>query len=373
MDGAVRDRILGRLARAGLSPPKTLTLMITGDCNLRCLHCWPECRPHETPAFVSTGKLKGVLKEWAGLGLEEICLTGGEPLTHPDWLEILGFACGLPGLQRIRLQTNATLLGAREAKALASIGFKGLVVQVSLEGATASSNDRVRGSGSFESAWQGLKFLSEAGLGGQTVVAFTEARHNFGELPALLEMLDQLAIGSLVSGTLVQGGRAAKTSRLAPPTPSQYQEILDRYCADAGFRERYQRIGNIAALEWLRGGFESHSEQCACIEIPYITAEDRIYPCRMLPIEKYAVRGVFERPLEETLAEAIPLWSELPELRQRRSVELEECNACPGRLHCAGGCLGRAYTSSGDPMTVEDRCALRKSVYLWKPPSGSKL
>lgn len=366
--GGTMGEVLDHITRAGLRLPRIVTLMITKGCNLRCRHCWPESCSHDVTPPVPTDTLRRLISEFVHLGVEEICLTGGEPFTHPDWFEILSFTCSQPGLKRVCLQTNGTLLTEVDIEALHSIGFKGLSVQVSLEGTTAQTHDRVRGSGSFERAFLGLKLLAEGGLGKQTLVAFTEMEHNFTELPRLLELLDALGIGRFVSGTLVKGGRAAGTSQLAPPTPSQYRELLSRYYFDAKFREQYKKLGNIAALEWLEGRSTPSSQGCVCIETPYVNADGQMYPCVMLPVDKFAAKDVFHRPLEEVIIQAVPLWSKLPELNRRRFVELEECKKCSGRLHCAGGCMGRAYAATGDPMSVEDRCALRKTVYSWKDP-----
>ncbi len=368
---AKMTKVLDSIIRAGLRSPKIVTLMVTNGCNLSCLHCWPESRSCGTAPPVPADTIRRLIGEFVLLGVEEICLTGGEPLTHPDWFEILSFACRQPGLNRVRLQTNATLLTEVDIEALGSIDFKGLTMQVSLEGALAETNDRVRGPGSFEQAFRGLKFLAEAGLGQQVVVAFTETQHNFAELPRLLQLLDGLGIGRLVSGTLVLGGRAAHSDQVAPPTPAQYRELLNLYHSDPQFRSRYKKLGNIAAFEWFTGKSCPASEGCICIETPYINADGEMYPCLMLPIDKLAAKDVFHRPLDEVLLEALSLWAELPDLNRRRSVELEACKNCPGRLHCAGGCMGRAYAATGDFMNVEDRCALRKSVYSWEAPQES--
>jgi radical SAM protein with 4Fe4S-binding SPASM domain len=362
--------ILEEIKRAGLRPPKMVTVMITNGCNLQCRHCWPEsCSQHiGRPVPVET--LKRLIRELALLQIEEICLTGGEPLTHPDWLEILSYSCSRPGLKRVSLQTNGTLLNEAAIEALRSIRFQGLLIQVSLEGAGPQTNDRVRGPGSFERALKGLKRLAEAGMGQQTRVAFTEMQHNFADLPGLLKIIDTLGIGSLVSGTLVQQGRAAQPDQIVPPSPSQYKELLDRYHSDLQFRSRYKRLGNIAALEWLAGRSNSSPQGCICMETPYINAEGRIYPCLMLPAAEFAVAGVYRQSLAEILRQALPLWAGLPEMNRRRSRELEQCKTCPGHLHCAGGCMGRAYAATGDCMTVEDRCALRKTIYSWTPPPG---
>ncbi|MBL7213154.1 MAG: radical SAM protein [Desulfobacteraceae bacterium] len=362
------EKLLENISRAGLAPPRILTLMITGGCNLRCRHCWPESDSFETARPVPVDTLGRLIKGFVQLGIEEVCLTGGEPLTHPDWFEILRFSATQAGLKHVRLQTNATLLTEVETGTLSSMDFEGLIIQVSLEGATAQTHDQVRGRGSFVRAFRGLKLLAEAGLARQTEVAFTETQHNFGELPRLFTLLDELGIGRLVSGTLVQAGRAARADGLSLPTPSQYRELLARYHDDAAFKETYNKIGNIAAIEWFKGRTTPSTRNCICIEMPYITAEGKLYPCIMLPLDKFAVLDVHHRPLEEALLEALPLWAQLPELNRRRSLELETCKECPGRLHCAGGCMGRAHAATGDPMTVEDRCALRRAVYSWEAP-----
>lgn len=359
-------RTIDSITCAGLTSPRIVTLTITNSCNLPCLHCLPESHFYGTAPPVPADAIKRLIEEFTLLGVEEVCLTGGEPLTHPGWFEIIEFACRQHGLKRVRLQTNGTLLTEVDIKALCAIDFKGLTVQVSLEGSTAETNDRVRGSGSFEQIIRGLKLLADVGLGQQVVVAFTEMQHNFAELPNLLQVLDGLGIGRLVSGTLLMGGRAGKTNQATPPMPSQYSDLLNLYHSDSEFRSLYKKLGNIAAIEWFTGKSYPAAACCSCIEKPYINADGEMYPCLMLPIKKLAVKDVYQRPLDEVLFEGLPLWAELPDLHHRRSVGLEACDNCPGRQHCAGGCMGRAQTSTGDFMNVEDRCALRKKVYSWK-------
>jgi len=342
-----------------------VTLMMTNGCNLRCRHCWPESYSDQSIQPVPAETLQRLIHELAGLKVKEICLTGGEPLTHPNWYSILSYACGHPEFKRVTLQTNATRLDHDEIHKLNGIDCKGLLVQVSLEGASRMTHDQVRGKGSFKRALKGLKRLCEAGLGKQTQVAFTEMRHNFAELPLLLELTDELGISGCASGTLVPQGRAKESNRIAPPTPSQYEHLLSLYQSDATFRSRYERLGNIAALEWFKGRSYPSGQGCICIETPYIDAEGRIYPCHYLPAPEYAVKGAHDRSLEAIILEAMALWAQLPEMDRTRRRDLQPCKTCPGSTHCAGGCMGRAYAASGDFRSVEDRCALRKTVYAW--------
>jgi radical SAM protein with 4Fe4S-binding SPASM domain len=291
-------------------------------------------------------------------------------MTHPDWRKILSFACEQTDLCEVKLQTNGTLLNERVVEALASLDHKKLLIQISMEGASEKTHDPIRGEGTFRRAMRAIQCLFEAGMGNQIVVAFTEMHHNFGDLPLLLKLLEPFNIRSLVSGTLVCGGRALRDQEITGPTTSQYKNLLYRYSVDPQFRESYEQFGNIAALEWYKGRAHSSQNGCALIKNLYITGHGRMYPCPLLQADDFSVLNVHEEALENALLGALPKWAALSRISQQRPAELRPCEGCPGRVHCAGGCMGRAYSVHGEFMFPEDRCLLRRTVYSWKPPEA---
>jgi radical SAM protein with 4Fe4S-binding SPASM domain len=355
-----------KLLAAGLRPPKTVTLVITNGCNLKCNHCWPEACSVESAQPVPESIIRRLINELNQLNVEAICLTGGEPFTHPDWQKIITKAIGPTMFKRVVLQTNGTLLDTGKVQILKNLAAENLEFHVSLDGVNHFSHDMVRSEGSFESAIRGLKNLAAAGLGKKTQVLFTEMRHNISELPKLLKLIDELGLAGCVSGTLVSQGRARDANGITLPMPSQYEELLKLYQENRQFRDRYERLGNFPALEWFKGKSYPTDKRCACIETPYIDVRGRIFPCHMMPAPQFAVDGAHQRPLITVLTEALPVWTKLPKINLDRRKALPLCKACPGRQHCAGGCLGRAYAAFGDLLTVEDRCGLRKAVYSWK-------
>ncbi len=363
MSALIRDALAGRLVDAGLVRPQTLTLSINNRCNLICRHCWLVCGPGGDAWSVPQKVLQRLIREAAELGVKKLILTGGEPLLHPDWFTILAFACRQHGFEEVCLQTNGTLLTEAIVSALRSMVENGLSIQVSLEGACAETHDDVRGSGNFDLTIQGLKRLNQAGLGPRTCIAFTEMRHNFGDIPQILELAERLKLGRFVAGALVREGRAALNDRLALPTPEQYKELLNYYHTDKRFRERYAKLANIAAIEWFKGR-ETHGERvCTCIANPLITANGIMYPCALFQHPNYAIANVHALSLPQAISDGLPLWAELPKISRRRSERLNACQDCPGLRHCAGGCMGRAYAAFGKLMAREDRCRLRKVVY----------
>lgn len=360
-----RSALAEKMRAAGLRPARTLTLAITGRCNLRCLHCLVDAGPTAGARQVPAATVRRLVREFVSLGGEELVLTGGEPLLHPDWLGILTTCRRHRSLRSVGVQTNGALLGDAHIGALRALAFEGLWIQVSLDGASPATHDAVRGSGSFERALDGIRRLAAGGLGRQVSIAFTEMRHNIDDLPALLGLVESLGVRRLVSGTLVAQGRAGD-GQLAPPTPDQYRALLARWHADARFRELYRAYGNVAAIEWWRGRLAAGTECCTFVERPYVTAEGTLHPCALCRADDFAVRDVFEKPLARVMLEGVPTWSQLLAVKLRRHGGLSPCQQCPGKAHCGGGCMGRAHAATGELMTVEDRCELRKAVYQWR-------
>jgi radical SAM protein with 4Fe4S-binding SPASM domain len=350
-----------QLSLAGLHAPQILTLAITGACNLVCSHCWVAAGEAASPGHVPLPILHHLIADFAALGGSGIRITGGEPLCHPQLLDILSLSCSYR-FTTVALQTNAMLLGDEQCTALRHRDFPGLSIQISLDGATAATHDLVRGEGAFHGALQGIMRLVQAGLGQRISLFFTEMRHNLSDIPELLTFADQLGIGSVTTGTMVQCGRASEATLLAPPEVSQYLSLLERYDRDARFRERYQKIGTVAALEWHKGDANRH-ECCTLIENPYLTPAGRLYPCLLCHTDDYSVTGVFEKGLTAALAEGVPLWSSLLHVSRHRRDKIAECRDCAGKSRCGGGCMGRAWGSSTDLLAADDRCAVRREIY----------
>lgn len=101
---------------------------ITFDCNLRCLHCYNE--NHVIKNELSLNKILDVIDQISDLGFKEIHINGGEPLRHPNILEILSY-CNNKGLETL-LETNAILLSSEIISSLTSMS--NLKIRASVDG-----------------------------------------------------------------------------------------------------------------------------------------------------------------------------------------------------------------------------------------------
>jgi cyclic pyranopterin phosphate synthase len=107
-------------------PLLNLRISITKKCNLRCSYCHGEgeTRRSENAETEMTGEeIVRIAKVAAGLGISRLKLTGGEPLTRSDVVELVKKVSLIPHLSDLSMTTNGTLL-APLAKDLHANGLR---------------------------------------------------------------------------------------------------------------------------------------------------------------------------------------------------------------------------------------------------------
>lgn len=68
---------------------KDLTLELTDKCYNQCMHCSSSCKSNTKNNFLQMDNLGMILDAAKVLNFERIILSGGEPLLHPDFLNIV--------------------------------------------------------------------------------------------------------------------------------------------------------------------------------------------------------------------------------------------------------------------------------------------
>ena len=129
---------LDKLAR----PVRDLRISVTDRCNFRCVYCMPKevfgkqfefLRREQLLTFEEIERLA---RTFAGMGVEKLRITGGEPLVRRGVDELIARLAPLPGIDDVTLTTNGALL-ARMAPRLAEAGLNRVTVSLdSLDDAT---------------------------------------------------------------------------------------------------------------------------------------------------------------------------------------------------------------------------------------------
>jgi GTP 3',8-cyclase len=123
MEGLLRDAHGRRIS--------DLRVSVTDRCNFRCQYCMPaEGLPwlerDEVLRFKEIARLVSLL---VGLGIEDVRLTGGEPLVRRGFPDLVAMLAAVEGVRDLALTTNGYLL-ERDAAALAAAGIDRVNVSV---------------------------------------------------------------------------------------------------------------------------------------------------------------------------------------------------------------------------------------------------
>ncbi len=103
---------------------KSLRISITDKCNFRCTYCMPaEGLPWLKKAeILSYEEIERIARVAISIGIEQIRLTGGEPLVRRDIPDLVRQLRKIEGLRSLSLTTNGILL-KQQAGALAEAGL----------------------------------------------------------------------------------------------------------------------------------------------------------------------------------------------------------------------------------------------------------
>jgi cyclic pyranopterin phosphate synthase len=140
---------------------RKLRISVTDRCNFRCQFCMPK-----TPVWIPRSEIltyeeiHRVVSILAGMGIEKIRLSGGEPLVRQNVEKLVELLSDVPGIRSLSMTTNGFFL-AEKADALKRAGLKS--VTVSLHSLKPERFRQITG-GVYEKVVAGIKAAKEVGF-----------------------------------------------------------------------------------------------------------------------------------------------------------------------------------------------------------------
>ena len=317
---------------------------LTEGCNCKCRHCWI------TPKYESGGKgkwpyitldaLKKVIEQALPLGLSSVKLTGGEPLIHPDILDILAHI-KKTGL-RLIIETNGLACTPEIAKAIKSC--TNAFVSVSLDGAQADTHNWVRGvDNAYDGALEGIRNLVEAGIRPQIIMSLVKRnKEQVADLVKLAEKLNASSVKfNLVAPLMDRGEQLAEQNETL-----SIQEFID---IGRKIEQEIQPKSKIIlsyshpfAFKSLSTMFEKKdSGKCGIFGIIGVLGSGRYALCG---IGENVKEMIFGDVGKDKLADIWHNNALLNEIREGLPEKLEGiCGDCIMKKMCVGHCIANNY------------------------------
>ena len=309
---------------------KFLFFELTDCCNLACRHCGSSCSP-KGATFIDKNLIYKVLDEVRNAyGTQPmICLTGGEPLLHPDFFEIAsyvnasGFYWGIT--------TNATLINKDVATKLHRYAMTS--VAFSLDG-ECDSHNALRGSATaYGRCIDGIVNVVENCPNTVTMVTTVVSKLNLHQLDNIYNTVCSLGVDSWRLTNVDPIGRAKQSDLLLDG--SQLVDLL-RYVRNKRNDPSTAVDVTYGCSHYLTERFENELRDgyflCASgIYTASVLCNGDIFACLDIERLPHLVQG------NVVTDNFVDVWEHRFEVfRQDRTLLNDKCRRCADREYCAG-------------------------------------
>lgn len=330
---------------------KEVKLEMTHACRLTCIHCSSEGSP-SCSREMPFDRAMHLLDEILAFGVEEIALSGGEPLLWEGIYDAVR-KCADGGIPPT-IYTSGNVEECNAAMVLLKEHGAGCVI-FSLFGAQKDAHDQVtRSRGSFDRTLAAIEAAGKASL--RTELHFVPMGANYAELPGVIDLANDNGLTRVSVLRLVPQGRAAIQPSMAL-THGQNLEL--RRMIEAGRHKIDVRAGSPYNFLLVN----ESPKCCAAIDRLTIGPGFNIYPCdafKQIEAQELVGTDEFCRVDRWSLEDC---WQKSPYLtavRNYLTTDFEPpCDGCELLERCLSGCLAQKVIAQGTLKKTSDPMCLK--------------
>lgn len=341
-----------------LDSPGELILVLTHRCNFRCIYCFNDAAPTKDHDLTTAEWLR-VLDEADEQGVVRCTISGGEPMTHPGFRDIVSAV-----LERGMVPyvcTNGSLIGEDDVAFFRSVGLP--FIQLSLDTVDEAVHDRLSGApGSLPAVRRAIELLVDAGI-----EVFVKSVITPLNAPGVAELIDRCHAWGVSRLTLDRfdlsnAGRGNTKLFLSP----EQEQVMGEVARERALRYAADGMA-ITAVDTPRG-WADHDDIIVCGALSTgltILPDGRISVCeKLIEYPDLSVGDVREQSLAE-------IWhsARVNEVMRPPVERLgQTCAQCPELEHCRTGCFAQTLVVVDDPYQPDPRCW--KADYARNPYAG---
>lgn len=354
--------------------------MITGRCNYNCLHCFNASDNSPLMSEFSPEEAERLLDEAETCGINAFTLTGGEPMAHKQFFEILE-GIYQRGMFVEELNTNGFYINREALDRMRTIGCSPLI-KISFDG--IGHHDWLRNrKGAEADALRAIKLCIENGF---RVKAQTNVhRRNIDSMLPTAKLLDEMGVDEM---RIIRTTEVPRWNENAKGATLELAEYFDRMLEFVGEYVTDEHQMDVDIWQFLtlfpqRKAYRMRPMECGCGEyrdsIPVcrgnrgmvaVSANGNVFPCMQMSGYYEAKGDILGNVRESGLQPLLQCGKYLSEVCTTVG-ELAKanptCGSCPYFKHCIGGCRAVALTLTGDKMGVDlSKCLFFKKGYYQK-------
>lgn len=258
-----------------------LRISVTDRCDLRCVYCMSEDMQFVPRAQLLTlEEVSRIGRIFTELGVHKIRITGGEPLTRRNVIEVFRQLGKLEGLNDLTLTTNGTQLD-RFASELRDAGVRR--INISLDTLQEERFNRITRTGRLQRTLAGIEAALAAGFEKIKINSVILRNRNHDEIISLVDFahsrgIDISFIEEMPLGIIGDHDRAEAyiSSDEILDILKQHHELVPTTECTGGPSRYYRRTDNNARIGFISPHSHNFCTDCNRVRL---TAEGRLLLC----------------------------------------------------------------------------------------------
>jgi len=330
---------------------------ITGRCNMSCQHCRAANQLRQDMPIEQIIKVIRFARQFSP-NYKEVILSGGEPLMHRDFAEVLKQVRANGG-DFITLTTNGSLLTKEHLALIKDLSFQRFVLSVSLDSLDPNKHDRFRAyRGAFLLAVNALRLVAESDL--PNVIASmrsTIQASQISEMESMVNFAKNLGCKRVSFSAIHPAGKAIERNDLWMTREQKLAFLGEVYRLKSIFPDLNVTTNDplkclLRGTNDLGGEGELVFDGCGAAAITFnVNSDGTMTPCALLDIP---MMNIFPLSIEEITKN----YQENQVVKDMLAMNLKgKCGFCQKKYQC-GGCRARALIQNGDYLEEDPHCWL---------------
>lgn len=340
--------------------------MITGKCNYNCLHCFNAADNAPLMSEWTLKEAEKFLDEAQMCGVNTITISGGEPMLHKNFFEIV------EGIYRRdmfvgNLYTNGHFINQEALDRLKAIGCNP-IIKISFDG--IGHHDWLRNrEGAQEDALRAMKLCVDNGF--QVSAQTNVHRNNIDSMLATAQMLNDMGVEGM---RIIRTTEAPRWVANAGDSTLDIDEYYDRMLE---FAEQYKKTSCTMNISiWQLINIYPRSKSYMIVPVMYgeneyrdthpvcrnnrgavaVAANGNVIPCQQMS-------GYYEQHKDylgnvktdglQSLLQGSKYLCEVCRIVKNVAEHDEKCGKCLYFKYCAGGCRAIALALTGDKLAAD--------------------
>lgn len=356
----------------------SMNLMITGKCNLNCIHCFNAKDNDRLNTELTYEEIIDILDQSRDIGVHSFTITGGEPLVHKHFMDII-HAIYERNMYVFELNTNGILITQEMLDEFKELGCNPLI-KISYDG-IGFHNWMRQSDKAEEKTIEAIKLCIKNGFRVKAQVQVH--RKNVDVMMDTARLLCDMGVSEM---RIIRTTEAPRWEQNSPntsiPLEEYYEKMLD-------FSKEYLDSGMMMHVDiWQYIRLTPHHNTyeltpIACnkdefnVRIPIckgnrgmiaVTSSGEVVPCMQmsgwLMEHGISLANIKKSPLKDIVTKSEYLNIAMATVLQQ-ILSSEKCGDCKYYMACTGGCpaLGRLYSDNRNDFFGED---ITKCVFFEK-------